>query len=797
MKNYYGFTLLGLTIITALQLTFRPTDNISATSAEDFFACSATIDAGADTVICDPGVIITLNGSVTGNFIDAAWTPTTGLTNPDSPVTNALVDSTTTYRLRVRSLDTENLIVNGDFTQGDVGFNSDYILHTGNNNLPDGRYSITRNARTVHGGFSNCSEHTNNDGLMMVVNASGQPNDVWCQTITIESESEYRFSAWAASMVSQNPARLQFSINGVLIGDVFQAPTQTCQWREFTATWFSDNTTTAEICIANVNNTPAGNDFAIDDITFNRICVQEDEVTITVANLNASWNSPGTICQNDTTLILSSLLAANATPGGTWELNGNPVTTISPSGLTPGDYDLSYTVTLGDCEAQDGQILTISEGANAGIATAPAEVCQNDATSIDLSTLLDGEDDGGNWTETSASPSVDNAFDAFAGTFNPVGQAPGTYEFTYSVPSPPCSDAQATVIVIVNAAPTADAGDTFELNCAVDIVTIGGNNTTQTGNVSYRWTAVNGSPIAVPDIPFTEVEQADTYVLTVTDLNNGCSASDTVTVTSQITSPTATLETRPVSCNRDNDGTIIVTNVGNGEAPFLYALDGGEFSEKNEFPFLSPGTYSVTVRDQNGCDTTLQTTLDQPEALEIDLQADVDNDPPLVAQGDSVVLRILFSKPETAIDSISWTPDSLGCRTCATATVRPMVSSTYAVRVVDQNGCVASDQISIFVEQLQRVFIPNAFTPNGDGINDKLYISAAQEIRMVRSFYVLNRWGETMFSRENFMPNDPDLGWDGFFKGQKTPAGVYVYVAELELANGETAVVSGDVTLVN
>ncbi len=794
MRHYYGFTLLGATIFAALQWTFSPTKKFLE---EDFFACGTTLTVGSDTTICDPGEAVTLTGTITGDFIDAAWTPTTGLTTPNSPTTTAIVDSTTTYRLRVRTPDSDNLIVNGDFTQGNVGFTSDYTLHTGNNNLPDGRYAVTRNARSVHGGFSNCTEHTNNNGLMMVVNASGQPNNVWCQTITIESESEYRFSAWAASMVSQNPARLQFSINGVLIGDVFQAPTQTCQWREFTATWFSDNTTTAEICIANVNSTPVGNDFALDDISFNRICTLEEEITVTVANLNADWNNPGTLCQNDTTLVLNSLLTADATPGGTWTLDEQPVAVIVPSMLAPGDYSLRYSIIVADCEAQNEQTITISQGANAGIAAPPLSLCQNDAEQIDLSALLEGEDAGGNWTETSDVPSTGNAFDGFAGTFNPAGQVPGTYQFTYRVPASPCPDAQATVLVMVNAAPIADAGEPLELNCAVEMVTIGGANTSQDGNLTYQWTGANGSPIAVPDIPFTEVEQADTYILSVTDLNNGCSAADSVVITSQITAPTATLETRPVSCNRDNDGIIIVTNATNGELPFLYALNGGAFTEKNEFTNLAPGTYNVTVRDQNGCDTTLQTTLDQPEALAIDLQASIDSEPPVINQGDSVLLNILFSKPETAIDSIRWTPDSLGCATCASATVRPMVTSTYSVRVVDQNGCIATDQISIFVEQLRRVFIPNAFTPNGDGVNDRFYISAAPEVRRVRSFYILNRWGETMFNRENFLPNDPDLGWDGFFKGQRMPAGVYVYVTELELANGDTTIVSGDVTLVN
>ena len=796
MRNYFGFTLLGLTIIATVQSTFFKTASPLPLASESVLACNITVDAGSNDTICSPGETVNLNGIITGNFIDATWSPAAGISNPNAPATTAIVDSTTTYTLTVRSINDQNLITNGNFSQGNIGFTSDYI----NNNSdirPEGRYAVVSNGRDPHSAFANCNDHTGG-GLMMVVNASGQPNNVWCQTITIQPNTDYLFSAWAASMVSQNPARLQFSINGTLIGNVFQAPSQTCQWREFTANWTSANATTAQICIANVNNTPAGNDFAIDDISFRQVCVTSDEVTISVANLNADWNNPGALCQNEAPIALNTLLDSLTTPGGAWTIDGNPATTLNPNTLTPGDHSLRYTVIQGPCEAQDEQILTINTSANAGIAQAPAQACEGTAQTINLADLIQGEDSGGNWTETSTTPSVNGAFDANAGTFNTANQPDGAYSFVYSVPSPAgCPDAEVTVNVIIQAAPVADAGADLELNCNVDIVTLGGSGTSTTTGLQYQWTAANGSPIPIPNIAFTEVEQADTYTLMVTDPDNGCSSNDEVTVTSQITTPTASVEVRQVTCNQTRNGGIRVTSVANGEEPFEYSLNGAPFTSKNEFNSLAAGTYELVVRDQNGCDTTLQIELSQPEALDVELQADNLDDPATVIQGDSIVLNILASKPEGSIISVVWGPDSIGCSTCLSTIVRPMEQTTYSVRVTDENGCTATDNLLVFVQQIQRVFVPTAFSPNGDGVNDMFYISAAQEVQKIKAMHIANRWGTVVFSRENFFPNDPTQGWDGLFKGQPIQTGVYVYVAELEMANGETVVVSGDVTLMH
>ncbi len=788
MRNVYSITWLWLAVLAASAISTFEFHTVPPPAA-----CNVTVSAGADQTVCQSGAVVNLVATVTGTYLSAAWTPSTGIADTSILGTNARVDTTTTYTMTVRSINTQNLITNGDFNGGNVGFTSDYT-YTNSDLRPEGRYAVLRRPRDIQNSFTNCNDHSGN-GFMMVVNASGTPNNVWCQTITVAPNTEYLFSAWAASMVSQNPAKLQFSINGNLIGNVFTASSQTCNWREFTTNWTSQTASTAQICVANVNNTAAGNDFAIDDLSFRQLCVTTDEVTITVANVNAAWTGRDNYCKNEPTIRLDSLLDSTATRGGVWIVDGDTINTFNPAQLDTGTYLVRYAVSVAGCTASDEQYITVNAPANSGIALAPVQVCVGTDTIISLADLLQGEDAGGTWTEAPAPTSSGGAFNANLGSFRTVNQQPGTYVFRYNIDAPgSCPDTRTTVNVTIPVPPLADAGEDLELNCLLDMVTIGG--AAETGsNIRYNWTAANGSPIAINNIALTEVTQPDTYTLVVTNTTTGCSADDAVTVMADITKPSATLQLKQLTCNQTRDGGIRVT--ATGEAPFTYALNDGTFGAKNEFQSLLPGNYTITVRDQNGCDTTLQAELLQPENLDIDLQADALGETPTVPRGDSVQLTILSSKPTDQLTNIVWSPDSIGCATCTTTFVKPEFSSTYSVRVTDANGCMATAQLQVFVQQIERIFVPTAFSPNGDGVNDMFYINAGQEVQQIKRFFILNRWGTMVYSRSNFQANDPNFGWDGIFNGTRVQIGVYVYVAEVEMAGGELVVVKGDVTVVN
>lgn len=261
---------------------------ISNIHAQD---CSVyTLTMPSDTSICESGQAVSLEAIFTGNVSSVSWSPQTGLNFSTILNPVATVNTTTTYEVNIQAVTPENLIFNGDFSLGDVGFTTDYNYGNGGSYgilSDEGDYAIASNANDTHTNFASCEDHTGG-GNMMVINGSGQPDDVWCQNVTVQPNTLYSFSAWVATVISENPANLQFSINGNLLGDQFDATILTCTWQQFAETWFSGSSTNAQICVVNVNEELDGNDFAIDDLAFSPVCTYTDEVTITVGEAPAA-----------------------------------------------------------------------------------------------------------------------------------------------------------------------------------------------------------------------------------------------------------------------------------------------------------------------------------------------------------------------------------------------------------------------------------------------------------------------------------------------------------------------------
>jgi gliding motility-associated-like protein len=87
------------------------------------------------------------------------------------------------------------------------------------------------------------------------------------------------------------------------------------------------------------------------------------------------------------------------------------------------------------------------------------------------------------------------------------------------------------------------------------------------------------------------------------------------------------------------------------------------------------------------------------------------------------------------------------------------------------------------------------FTPDGDGVNDILMVRGSG-INTVKSFRIFNRWGEVVFEKANFSPNDKSQGWDGTARGVKAPTDVYIYTCEVTCENGNSFVYKGNVAII-
>jgi gliding motility-associated-like protein len=144
----------------------------------------------------------------------------------------------------------------------------------------------------------------------------------------------------------------------------------------------------------------------------------------------------------------------------------------------------------------------------------------------------------------------------------------------------------------------------------------------------------------------------------------------------------------------------------------------------------------------------------------------------------------------------AWSPaGGLSCTDCAAPLAQPAGSQAYRLAVSDAHGCQAEAEVEVAVQPRLRLYVPNAFSPNADGANDRLRPYAGPEVKAIRRFELYGRWGGLAYQAENLAPNAPGMGWDGTIGGQPAPAGLYLWRAEAERLDGVVVWLRGEVLL--
>ena len=165
-----------------------------------------------------------------------------------------------------------------------------------------------------------------------------------------------------------------------------------------------------------------------------------------------------------------------------------------------------------------------------------------------------------------------------------------------------------------------------------------------------------------------------------------------------------------------------------------------------------------------------------------------------LATGAQQVLTAVTSNAPIA--TWLWSPaDFLSCTRCPNPVATVHYDITYKLTATTAHGCSITDDIRIktFCKDSQ-VFFPDAFTPDGDGLND-IFMIRGKGIISVNYLRIFNRWGELIFERTNFSPNNPAYGWDGKIRGVKGPPDVFVYTAEVVCDNGVKNIFKGNVSV--
>ncbi|HZH64296.1 MAG TPA: PKD domain-containing protein, partial [Flavisolibacter sp.] len=190
--------------------------------------------------------------------------------------------------------------------------------------------------------------------------------------------------------------------------------------------------------------------------------------------------------------------------------------------------------------------------------------------------------------------------------------------------------------------------------------------------------------------------------------------------------------------------------------------------------FVTAGSFAVQAIATNtsGCaDTATRSLLVNP------LPAISIPSPQTTLVGTPILLPATYTNNVIAYN---WSPPlTLSCNNCPQPLANPKFNTLYTVTATDSNGCKNTGQVQVIVLcKGANVFVPNTFSPNGDGSNDVFYVRG-KGLARVKSLRIFNRWGEVVFERINFGVNDPSVGWDGTYKGKKLSSDTYIYQADV------------------
>ncbi len=307
-----------------------------------------------------------------------------------------------------------------------------------------------------------------------------------------------------------------------------------------------------------------------------------------------------------------------------------------------------------------------------------------------------------------------------------------------------------------------------------------------TGAVKYNWSPSTGlscttcaNPVALPD-------SAMKYILTGTSVK-GCTAKDTVSVKVKYAFKIKYSKTDTLCIGQK------VKLFATGTDNFQWTPSTGLDNSNISFPTAQPDTttmYRVVGSDNSGC---FRDTGYVPIKVYPIPAVEAGNDK-IINIGKTIDLTPVISADVT---EVVWSPTgSIFRNTYPGISVKPSQTTEYTVEVKNRGGCMTRDRVSVFVIcNGSNVFIPNTFSPNGDGANDVFY-PRGTGLFTIKSFRIFNRWGEMVFEKNNFKANDASFGWDGKFKGTKLNADVFVYMIDILCDNFSILNYKGNVALV-
>jgi gliding motility-associated-like protein len=498
------------------------------------------------------------------------------------------------------------------------------------------------------------------------------------------------------------------------------------------------------------------------------------------------FNIPDELC------IDAAFVTLNATPsGGTWSGNGISNNIFDPAKAGLGVHTITYTYFNGNCKAEDTtHIAVIDCGCNilVNINAGPdLHICSEN--NITLNGIVTGSSQV-LWTTNGS------------GTFtNPVSP------ITQYIPSAQDRLNKTVTLTLTSPDPDGDGPcsasfDQMNLTITtlieVDLLIQNTDCQSQTGSITilppasdrYIFSVDSGSTFS--GLPYFDELLPGNYTLIFKDPESGCQSNKPFSINPP---PFVSAQFKIVSkaCSNSKSNYIDIISTQNLTFPIDIYLDSVLILTTNSLPIqidnLEQGNHIVKLLDAKDCEVLKNFTIKSSSGIDIDIQGVY-----VVDEGESTTLIPIITSPYS---SITWTPaDYLSCTDCPTPTTKPEEPITYHVLVTDEQGCQDSISVRVIIRKDINIFVPNIFTPNGDGINDYVSVFADHHIKKIDNLKIFTRWGELVYEKSDFLPNIESEGWNGKFRNADMDPAVFAWVVQVTIPGEGVRIIKGDVTLI-
>lgn len=517
------------------------------------------------------------------------------------------------------------------------------------------------------------------------------------------------------------------------------------------------SSTTGSLVTSNTNSTET---YTVIGTDFNT-CVNTAVTTITVV-------TTPTISVSSSSAIICPAASATLTVSGATNYTWTPTSTLS-SGTdsivvsTPVNTE-TYSVTGANSNCTDMDQIVVTVTVNPTITATSHTICSTQSATMTATGGTTYTWTPGVYLNTATSASV-------------ISTPPSTEAYTVTGASPLGCISTSTTSVTVIPTPTLSASASSSIICAGTTTTLNAS-----GASSYTW-----SPGTVSNVNSntTIATPAITTTYTVIGSNGppAFSCIDTKTVQVVVTPlPVIITVQNPIIC--EGQSTLLYATGGN---TYTWSPTTGVNDINDSTTIVTPPGFGVVVytvtgtKDNCSSTATVQITINGLPILDAGIDSTINIDHVITLTGTG-------NTPVGFISASTGVP--FECNYCPTVTVNPQENTCYTLEGISSAGCRSTDVVCITITKEWDVFIPNAFTPNGD-LNNEVFVPMGFGIAEIK-LTIFNRWGI-----EIFKSNGENIGWDGKNRGQLCEQGVYIYQAEIRAMSGQTIIKTGHVTLLS